>query len=161
MISLKSAGDIEKMRRAGAILAELLTDLKDFVRPGITTADIDRYAEDFIRKNGATPSEKGYVVPGIPEPYPASVCTSVNDEVVHGIPSDSRVLEEGDIVSVDVMACYQGLHADACRTYAVGAISPRRQALLDVTQESLDRAIAQVKAGATLGDIGHAVESFV
>ncbi len=161
MISLKSAGDIEKMRRAGAILAELLTDLKDFVRPGITTADIDRYAEDFIRKNGATPSEKGYVVPGIPEPYPASVCTSVNDEVVHGIPSDSRVLAEGDIVSVDVMACYQGLHADACRTYAVGAISPRRQALLDVTQESLDRAIAQVKAGATLGDIGHAVESFV
>ena len=161
MISLKSAGDIEKMRRAGAILAELLTNLKDFVRPGITTADIDRYAEDFIRKNGATPSEKGYVVPGIPEPYPASVCTSVNDEVVHGIPSDSRVLEEGDIVSVDVMACYQGLHADACRTYAVGAISPRRQALLDVTQESLDRAIAQVKAGATLGDIGHAVESFV
>ena len=85
----------------------------------------------------------------------------MNDEVVHGIPSDSRVLEEGDIVSVDVMACYQGLHADACRTYAVGAISPRRQALLDVTQESLDRAIAQVKAGATLGDIGHAVESFV
>ena len=161
MISLKSAGDIEKMRHAGAILAELLTNLMEIVKPGITTADIDRYAEDFIRKNGATPSEKGYVVPGVPEPYPASVCTSVNDEVVHGIPSDSRVLQDGDIVSVDVMACYQGLHADACRTYAVGTLSPQRQALLDVTQESLDRAIAQVKAGATLGDIGHAVESFV
>lgn len=161
MISLKSAGDIEKMRRAGAILAELLMNLKDFVKPGITTADIDRYAEDFIRKNGATPSEKGYAVPGIPDPYPASVCTSVNDEVVHGIPSDSRVLENGDIVSVDVMACYQGLHADACYTYAVGNVSPQRQALLDVTRESLERAIARVKAGATLGDIGHAVESFV
>ena len=161
MISLKSAGDIEKMRHAGAILAELLTNLTEIIKPGITTADIDRYAEDFIRKNGATPSEKGYVVPGIPEPYPASVCTSVNDEVVHGIPNDSRVLRDGDIVSVDVMACYQGLHADACRTYAVGTLSPQRQALLDVTQESLERAIAQVKAGATLGDIGHAVESFV
>jgi len=161
MISLKSAGDIEKMRRAGAILAELLMNLKDFIVPGITTADIDRYAEDFIRKNGATPSEKGYVVPGIPDAYPASICASVNDEVVHGIPSSSRVLHEGDIVSVDVMACYQGLHADACYTYPVGTVSPQRQALLDVTRESLDRAIAQVKAGATLGDIGHAVESFV
>ena len=85
----------------------------------------------------------------------------MNDEVVHGIPSDSRVLENGDIVSVDVMACYQGLHADACYTYAVGNVSPQRQALLDVTRESLERAIARVKAGATLGDIGHAVESFV
>ncbi len=161
MISLKSAGDIEKMRRAGAILGELLTRLKDFVKPGITTAGIDRFAEDFIRKNGATPSEKGYVVPGISHPYPASVCASVNDEVVHGIPSDTRVLSDGDIVSVDVMACYQGLHADACYTYAVGVISPRRQALLDVTMESLERAIACVRAGATLGDIGYAVESFV
>lgn len=161
MISLKSAGDIEKMRRAGAILADLLTELKGFVRPGITTAAIDRYAEDFIRKNGAVPSEKGYVVPGIPNPYPASICASVNDEVVHGIPSDKRVLAEGDIVSVDVMACYQGLHADACYTYAVGMISPQRQALLDVTRESLERAISRVKAGATLGDIGYAVESFV
>lgn len=161
MISLKSVGDIEKMRRAGAILAELLMNLKEVVKPGVTTADIDRYAEDFIRKNGAVPSEKGYAVPGISEPYPASVCTSVNDEVVHGIPSDERILRDGDIVSVDVMASYQGLHADACYTYAVGDISPQRQALLDVTRESLDRAIAQVKAGATLGDIGNAVESFV
>ncbi len=161
MIFLKSADDIAKMRRAGAILAELIENLKSFVAPGITTADIDRYAEDFIRKNGATPSEKGYVVPGIPIPFPASVCTSVNDEVVHGIPSDEKILKEGDIVSVDAMACYQGLHADACYTYPVGEISPSRRALLDVTLESLDRAVAQVKAGATLGDIGHAVESFV
>lgn len=161
MISLKSADDIKKMRRAGGILAELLTNLKGFVKPGMTTADIDRYAEDFIRKNGATPSEKGYVVPGIPDPYPASVCTSINEEVVHGIPSDKRILLDGDIVSVDVMACYEGLHADACYTYAVGNISPQRQALLDVTLKSLELAIAQVKAGATLGDIGNAVESYV
>jgi methionyl aminopeptidase len=160
MITLKTADDIQKMRRAGAILAELLMNLKGIVKPGMTTGEIDRYAEDFIRKNGAVPSEKGYAVPGYP-PYPASICASVNDEVVHGIPSDTRYLQDGDIVSVDVMACYQGLHADACYTYAVGVISPQRQALLDVTRESLDRAIAQVKPGATLGDIGHAVESYV
>lgn len=161
MISLKSANDIEKMRRAGAILAEVIDGLKEIVKPGVTTGEIDRFAEEIIRKNGATPSEKGYVVPGIPEPYPASVCTSVNDEVIHGIPSDTRVLQEGDIVSVDVMACYQGYHADCCYTYPVGRVSAERQALLDVTHEALDRAIAQVRAGATLGDIGHAVESCV
>lgn len=161
MISIKSEKDIEKMRKAGAILADMLMGLKSVVRPGISTADIDTYAERFIRDNGATPSEKGYVVPGIPDPYPASVCTSINDEVVHGIPSESRILIEGDIVSVDVMACYQGFHADACYTYAVGSISPKRQALLDVTMKSLELAIAQVRAGATLGDIGNAVESYV
>ncbi len=161
MISLKSADDVVKMRRAGAILAELIENLKNFVAPGITTADIDCYAEDFIRKNGATPSEKGYVVPGIASPYPASICASVNDEVVHGIPSDEKVLFAGDIISVDVMACFEGLHADACYTYAVGDISDSRRALIDVTLESLNRAIAQVKVGATLGDIGHAVESYV
>lgn len=160
MISLKSADDIKKMRRAGEILAGLLTELKDFVKPGISTADIDRYAEDYIRKNGAVPSEKGYKVPGFP-PYPASICSSVNDEVVHGIPSENKVLKDGDIVSVDVMACYQGLHADACVTYPVGKISEERQALLDVTKESLERAIAQVRPGASVGDIGHAVESYV
>ncbi|MDY3868747.1 MAG: type I methionyl aminopeptidase [Pyramidobacter sp.] len=161
MISLKSSRDIEKMRRAGSIVAELLMELKSFIVPGITTADIDRFAEDFIRKSGATPSEKGYVVPGIPDPYPCSVCASVNDEVVHGIPSAKRVLLNGDIVSVDVMACYEGLHGDACYTYAVGDISPARQELIDVTRESLNRALAQVRPGATLGDIGHAVESYV
>lgn len=159
MITLKSADDIRKMRRAGAILAGLLTDLKNLVKPGISTGEIDSYAEDYIRKNGAVPSEKGYVVPGFP-PYPASICASINDEVVHGIPSNDRILKDGDIVSVDVMACYEGLHADACYTYAVGSISLQRQALLDVTRESLERAIAQVKPGATLGDIGHAVESY-
>ncbi len=161
MISLKSADDIRKMRCSGAILADLIEDLKSFVVPGITTADIDRYAEDFIRKRGATPSEKGYVVAGIALPYPASVCASVNDEVVHGIPSDKKVLIAGDIVSVDVMACYEGLHTDACYTYAVGDISVARRALIDVTLESLNRAIAQIKVGATLGDIGNAVESYV
>lgn len=160
MISLKSSNDIEKMRRAGAILAELVDNLKDIIKPGVTTGDIDRYAEDFIRKNGAIPSEKGYAVPGVSDPYPASVCTSINDEVVHGIPSDARILQEGDIVSVDMMACYQGYHADCCYTYPVGRVSEKRQALLDVTKECLNRAIAQVRAGATLGDIGHAVESY-
>lgn len=161
MISLKSERDIERMRTAGAIVTEVLMTLKDFVKPGVTTADIDQLAERIIVQSGATPSEKGYRVPGIATPYPCSVCTSINDEVVHGIPSDRRVLVEGDIISVDVMACYDGLHGDACYTYAVGQISEARQVLLDVTKESLNRAIAAARAGATLGDVGYAVESYV
>lgn len=161
MISLKTAQAVEKMRVAGRIVTEVLMTLKDFVKPGITTGDIDRLAEKIIRDNGAIPSEKGYCVPGIPDPYPASVCTSINDEVVHGIPNDLRFLEEGDIVSVDVVASYQGYHGDACFTYPVGTISPQRQALLDVTRASLERAIAVVRSGATVGDVGHAVESYV
>ncbi len=161
MISLKTAADIEKMRVAGAIVADLLTSLKGFIAPGVTTGAVDRYAEQFIRDRGAIPSEKGYKVPGIAEPYPCSICASVNDEVVHGIPSDARVLQEGDIVSIDVMACYQGLHGDGCYTYPVGEISPERRALLEVTRQSLDLAIAAVRSGATVGDIGYAVESHV
>ena len=161
MISLKTAKALEKMRVAGKIVTEVLMTMKDFVKPGVTTGEIDRLAEKIIRDMGATPSEKGYRVPGIPDPYPASVCTSINDEVVHGIPSDGRFLEEGDIVSVDVMACYDGYHGDACFTYPVGTISAQRQQLLDVTRGSLEAAIAVVRSGATVGDIGHAVESFV
>ncbi len=161
MISLKTAKALEKMRVAGKIVTEVLMTMKDFVKPGVTTGEIDRLAEKIIRDMGATPSEKGYRVPVIPDPYPASVCTSINDEVVHGIPSDGRFLEEGDIVSVDVMACYDGYHGDACFTYPVGTISAQRQQLLDVTRGSLEAAIAVVRSGATVGDIGHAVESFV
>ncbi len=161
MISLKSPQDIEKMRVAGAIVADLLMALKGFIAPGVTTGEIDRYAEQFIRDRGAIPSEKGYKVPGIAEAYPCSICASVNDQVVHGIPSDATVLQDGDIVSIDVMACYQGLHSDGCYTYAVGEISPQRKALLDVTLQSLELAIAAVRPGATVGDIGHAVESYV
>ncbi len=161
MISIKKNQEIEKMRRAGRIVADVIMLLREMIRPGISTADIDRAAEDYIRRSGAYPSEKGYVVPGIPTPYPASVCASVNDEVVHGIPSEDRYLENGDIVSVDVMACFEGYHGDACYTYPVGDISGDRRALLDVTRRSLDRAVDAARSGNTLGDIGHAVESLI
>lgn len=161
MISIKRPQEIEKMRRAGRIVADVIMLLRERIRPGISTADIDRAAEEYIRKSGAIPSEKGYKVPGIPDPYPASVCTSVNDEVVHGIPSEDRYLVDGDIVSVDIMACLDGYHGDACYSYPVGEISPERQALLDITRQSLDRAIDAARAGNTLGDIGHAVESLI
>lgn len=161
MISIKKTREIEKMRRAGRIVADVIMMLKELIEPGITTADIDRAAEDCIRKAGAYPSEKGYKVPGIPDPYPASVCTSINDEVVHGIPSEDRYLENGDIVSVDIMACYDGYHGDACYTYPVGEISDSRRALLSITRRSLDLAVEKAKAGNTLGDIGNAVESLV
>ncbi|PIE54711.1 MAG: type I methionyl aminopeptidase [Dethiosulfovibrio peptidovorans] len=161
MISIKKPHELEKMRRAGAIAADVLMLLKEMIRPGITTAAIDQAAEDYIRRSGATPSEKGYRVPGIPTPYPASVCASVNDQVVHGIPSENCRLEDGDIVSIDVMACYEGYHGDCCYTYAVGEISQSRRDLLNITRESLDRAIHMARAGNTLGHIGHAVESLV
>lgn len=149
------------MRRAGQILADVIMILKEKIQPGQSTADIDRIVEDYIRSSGAIPSEKGYKVPGIPDPYPASVCTSINNEVVHGIPSEERYLESGDIISVDMMARFEGYHGDACYTYAVGEISKERQALLDITRLSLDKAIEVAVAGNTLGDIGHAVESLV
>lgn len=159
MISLKNEAAIEKMRVAGSIVTEVLETLKDFIKPGVTTLQIDELAERLIRARGGIPTEKGYRMAGIPDPFPASVCASINDEVVHGIPNANRVLAEGDIITVDVIVTYDGYCGDACYTYPVGAISPERQKLLDVTKECLERAIAQVKAGATLGDVGHAVES--
>lgn len=146
------------MRVAGDIVTEVLEKLKDFIRPGLSTLDIDTYAEKIIRDRGGIPTEKGYRMAGIAEPFPASVCASINNEVVHGIPKADRILQEGDIVTVDVIVSYDGYCGDACYTYPVGAISPERQALLDVTKDCLERAVAAVKAGATLGDVGHAVE---
>lgn len=160
MITIKTNDDIARMRVAGGIIADLLMSLKDFIVPGVSTGAIDHFAEKFIRERGAVPSEKGYQVPGC-KPYPASICASINEEVVHGIPSDTRILKDGDIVTVDTTACYQGLHGDACYTYPVGHISQKRQALLDITKESLSRAVAVVHPGATLGDIGWAIESYV
>lgn len=160
MISIKNEAAVEKMRVAGGIVVEVLEGLKEFIKPGITTLQIDEYAERIIRARGGIPTEKGYRMFGIPDPFPASVCASINDEVVHGIPSADRVLNEGDIITVDIIVGYEGYHGDACYTYPVGKISPERQELIDVTKTCLDRAIATVKAGATLGDVGHAVESY-
>lgn len=161
MITLKKEHEIERMRVACRIVTDILMSLHERIRPGISTKELDEFAEQYIRDNGAIPSEKGYKVPGIPTPYPCSICASINNEVVHGIPSTDRILQEGDIISVDVMACYEGYHGDAAYTYKVGGISELRQKLLDVTHEALKRGIDAAGPGKTVGDIGHAVESFV
>ncbi len=161
MITLKKDHEIQKMRVACRIVKDVLMLLHERIKPGISTLELDEFAENYIRKNGATPSEKGYRVPGIPTPFPCSICSSINDEVVHGIPCSDRVLHEGDIVSVDLMACFEGYHGDAAYTYKVGNISSERQRLLDVTREALNRGIQAAGPGKTVGDIGHAVESFI
>lgn len=142
------------MRQAGRIVAEALQALAREVRPGITTAKLDKVAEREIRKRGAVPSFKGY------RGYPASLCASVNHEVVHGIPGE-RALQEGDIISLDVGAIYQGYHGDAARTVAVGAISPQAQELLRVTREALEAGTRAARAGVHLGDVSVAIQGWV
>lgn len=161
MITLKADHEIRKMRQAGQIVVDVLHLLEELIRPGVDTLTLDEAAEALIVKSGGLPATKGYQVPGIASPYPASLCTSVNDEVVHGIPSRERVLKDGDMISVDIVVGYDHYFGDAARTYAVGTISEARSKLLQVTHESLHRALAVVREGATLGDVGHAVESYV
>ena len=153
MITLKSSREIETMARAGHIVAETLALIRRSVKPGISTAELDRVAEDFIRSHpGAVPSFKGLYG------FPKTLCTSINDEIVHGIPSSKRVLREGNIVSVDVGVCLEGLHADSATTIPVGEVAPETERLLAVTQEALAAGIAQAKLGNHVGDIGHAVQ---
>ncbi len=153
MITIKSAREIETMARAGRIVGETLALVRSRAVPGATTADLDKLAEDFIRSHeGATPSFKGLYG------FPATLCTSINAEVVHGIPSKKRVLKDGDIVSVDCGVCIAGLHGDAAITVPVGEVAPKVKALLDVTQRALAAGIAAAKGGNQVGDIGHAVQ---
>jgi methionyl aminopeptidase len=153
-IVIKSAREIEIMHQAGRIVAETLALLAENVRPGITTRELDELTFRTITKQGATPSFKGY------RGYPASLCASINDEVVHGIP-DKRVLKEGEIISLDVGAYYKGLHGDAAVTVPVGKINSRTQALLDACKAGLAAAIAAAKAGSRIGDISSAVQTEV
>ena len=139
------------MRRAGVIVVETLRRLEDALRPGITTGELDAIAEQTIKSCGARPSFKGY------RGFPASICTSPNDVIVHGIPDDTR-LREGDVISLDIGAYYEGFHADSAWTFPVGAVSPEASELLRVTKDSLDAAIAQCAPANRLGDVGHAVE---
>jgi len=161
MITLKTEPEIAKMRQAGRIVADVIMILKDMIKPGVTTGELDEWVEDFILSQGAIPSEKGYRVAGIPTPFPSSICASVNHEVVHGIPDRQRALIEGDIVSIDVMACFQGYHGDAAFTYPVGDVDPTKQLLMKITRESLEKGISMVKPGNTVGDIGACVEEYV
>ncbi|MDO5562980.1 MAG: type I methionyl aminopeptidase [Synergistaceae bacterium] len=161
MITFKSDRDIEKMRRAGRLVADILKLMRDMVRPGIDTLTMDAAAEELVVKSGAKPAFKGYKVPWVSIPFPGTICASINEEVVHGIPSKDRVLNEGDIISIDTGASLDGFFGDAACTFAVGKISEARQRLLDVTLESLHCGIAAIKPGATLGDVGSAVEQLV
>ncbi len=154
MIHLKSAAEIDTIARAGAILGELYRQIPAQVRPGVTTAQLDRWAEDFIRAHrGAEPAFKGLYG------FPATLCTSVNHEVVHGIPSTRRVLKEGDVVSVDCGVKLEGFYADAAVSIPIPPVEPEVQALLDRTQAALAAGIEQARPGRRLGDLGAAIQA--
>jgi methionyl aminopeptidase len=153
MIALKNADEIRAIERAGRILAALFAEIEPHVLPGASTAELDRRAEEFIRSHdGAEPAFKGLYG------FPASLCTSINEEVVHGIPSDRRRLEAGDILSVDAGVKLDGWFADAARTFPVGPVDERTASLLQVTRQALSAGIEQARAGNHLGDIGHAIQ---
>ena len=151
MISIKSEREIELLRVAGNIVHETREYLRPFIKEGITTKELDRLAEEFILSKGATPSFKGL------NDFPCATCISINQEVVHGIPG-RRKLRNGDIVSIDIGACWKGYHGDSAWTFAVGEISPAKQALMDHTRESLFKGLEQIKPGNHIGDISHAIE---
>ncbi|GEA14375.1 MAG: methionyl aminopeptidase [Moorella sp. (in: firmicutes)] len=154
MIILKSRREIALMREAGRIVARTLAKLKDHIAPGVTTAELDRIAEDYIRENGAVPAFKGY------QGFPASICVSVNEEVVHGIPG-LKQLAEGDIISIDIGAVKNGYVGDAAVTFPVGAIDAEKQHLLAVTEAALYEGIKHAVAGNRLTDISHAIQTYV
>lgn len=153
MISIKSDYEIELLKKAGEIVGNTHNYLKKFIKPGITTKELDKLAHDFIIKSEATPSFLGLYG------FPGSVCISINEEVVHGIPGN-RKLKDGDIVSIDIGACYKGYHGDSAWTYPVGRISDDKKKLLELTEQSLFEGLSVIKEGAHVGDIGNAIETF-
>lgn len=154
-IEIKSAREIDIMRQSALIVATVLKEISEIVQPGMTTADLDAHAEKRIREMGATPSFKGY------HGFPASICASVNNEVVHGIPNPKKVLRSGDVIKVDTGAYYQGFHGDSCITIALGEVTPEAAKLIRVAEESLYKGIEQVKAGNYLMDIAGAIQDHV
>lgn len=156
MIMLKSPSEIERMRAASAVVAEVLAALRERIRPGVTTAELDAIAEEMTRRRGATPAFKGYEVAG--RVFPACVCVSVNEEVVHGIPSRDRVLAEGDIVGIDFGVSVDGYFGDAAITVPVGRVSPEAERLMEVTRRSLEAGIDAVRPGAYVADLSGAIQ---
>lgn len=154
-ISIKSSREIELMRESCRLLSIVHKEMEEAIRPGMSTMDIDSLGEKTIRKLGCIPNFKNY------NGYPASICVSVNDEVVHGIPSRERILQEGDIVSLDAGLIYKGYHSDAARTHAVGAISPEAKKLIEVTRQSFFEGIKMAKAGNYLHDISNAIDAYI
>ena len=155
MIIIKSKQELDLMREAGKVCGQILRDLKNLIKPGISTLEIDRFVEKTVREHGMTAAEKGYCG------YPASVCVSINDEVVHGIPSKKRHLKEGDIVSCDLVVEYKGYMADAARTYPVGQVSPEAAHLIETAERAFFNGIAFAKPGYRLQDISHAIQQTV
>ncbi len=154
-VSIKSEKEIARMREAGKILSEVHDRLSEIIQPSITTKELDRRATEWIRSYGCTPSFLNY------NGFPASLCTSINEEVIHGIPSKKRVLKEGDIISIDAGVIYQGYHSDAARTHAVGQISPEAKKLIAATKQSFFEGIKFARAGCHLFEISAAVEDYI
>jgi len=157
-LTIKRPEEIARMRRAGEILIEALDALRRDLRPGVSTAELDRIADEIIRGADAIPSFKGYRAGGAP-PFPGSICASLNDEVVHGIPSPRRRVRDGDVISLDVGCIWQGWHADCARTWPVGAVPGRVQQLIDATRRGMEAGIAAAVPGNRLGDVGAAIEA--
>ena len=155
MITRRNEKEIELLRKAGKIVALTHEYLKPFVKPGISTKKLDEMAEKFIRDQGAIPSFKGY------GGFPGSICASINDVLVHGIPDESHILKEGDIISIDIGANYKGYHGDSAWTYAVGEVSEEAKELMKVTEESLYKGLEQVRPGNRISDISNAIQTFV
>ncbi len=155
MIQLKNATQIKSMREAGRITGEALLVAREHVREGVSTYELDRVIRQYIERAGAKPSFLGLYG------FPGSACISINDEVIHGIPSKKRILQEGDIVKIDLGACYKGYHGDSARTVPVGKVSDEAQKLIEVTRESFFAGVAQLRSGNRLGDVGSAIDTLV
>lgn len=155
MVIVKSARELDLMREAGRVLGLVFKTLEEEIKPGISTSDIDAIVEKVMLDNDCIPAEKGYYG------YPASACVSVNDTLIHGIPSKKEIIREGDIVSVDIVSQFKGYMADACRTYKVGTVSERAERITRVTKEAFFKALELVRPGAYVGDISHCIQEYV
>ena len=162
MVTIKSKREIEYMKEACKVVAKMYEKLKEEIRPGMTTWELDQIAEKTIRSLGAIPAEKGYDIgiKGVP-PYPASTCISINDEVIHGIPSKKKIIREGDIVSIDTVALKNGFNGDAARTFMVGEVSKEAKRLVEVTKQAFFEGIKYAKPGYRIGDVCHAIGEYV
>ena len=162
MVTIKSKREIELMKEACRVVAVMYKELEEKIKPGMTTFEVDELAEKIIRREGAIPAEKGYDlgIKGIP-PYPASICISINDEVIHGIPSKNKVIKDGDIVSIDTVALKNGFNGDAARTFMIGNVSKEARRLVKVTKQAFFEGIKFAKPGNRIGDVCHAIGEYV
>lgn len=162
MVTIKSKKEIEYMKEACKVVALMYKELEEKIKPGMTTWELDQIAENMMKKLGAIPAEKGYNVGirGVP-PYPAATCISVNDEVIHGIPSKNNIIKDGDIVSVDTVALKNGYNGDAARTFMVGNVSKEAKRLVEVTKQAFFEGIKYAKPGYRIGDVSHAIGEYV